>query len=51
MMIGVDADSQELQFYVAAKFQTICGKCPVSHLLGTLVMGELSKRKRYQKIA
>jgi hypothetical protein len=46
MMIGVDADSQGLQFYMATKFRSMRGKSPILHL-GILVMGELAKRKGY----
>jgi hypothetical protein len=49
MMIGVDTDSQELQFYVVTKCQSVCGKSPIFHLLGKPFMGDSAKRKGYKK--
>lgn len=44
MMIGFDADAQELQFGVATRFQSMRGKSLIIHLLGKLVLGELAEK-------
>jgi hypothetical protein len=49
MMIGVDTDSQELQFYVATKCESVCGKSLIFHLLGKPFMGDSAKRNGHQK--